>query len=94
MFEIRAEGENRLLLIGRFDAAQTEKAREALGRLEGTSVLDCSRLVYLSSAAYGVLFEAQRRLVDAGHGLKLVELNDHLREMFEITGFDQILEIE
>lgn len=94
MFEIRAEGSGRLMLVGRFDAAQAEVARDALRRLEGTSVLDCSGLVYLSSSAYGILFETQRRLVDAGHGLTLINLSPHLREMFEIAGFDKILNIE
>jgi anti-sigma B factor antagonist len=94
MFEIKTEANGRVLLVGRFDAAQTEKAMAVLSNLEETTVLDCSELVYLSSAAYGVLFKAQRRLVDAGHSLKLVNLSPHLREMFEIAGFDQILQIE
>ena len=94
MFEIKPEASGRLLLVGRFDAAQTEKAMAVLSKLEETTVLDCAELVYLSSAAYGVLFKAQRRLVDAGHSLTLINLSPHLREMFEIAGFDQILRIE
>lgn len=94
MFEIKTEASDRLLLVGRFDAAQAEKAMDVLSKLEGTTVLDCAELEYLSSAAYGVLFKAQRRLVDAGHSLTLVNLSPHLREMFEIAGFDQILRIE
>ena len=93
-FEIRAAGENRLVLIGRFDAAQTETAMEVLYGLERSTVLDCSRLKYTSSAALGVLFEAQRRLNDIDHTLTLVNLNAHLRELFSIGGFDQILRIE
>ena len=94
MFEIKPVEEGRLLLIGRFDAAQTDKAMATLYALTSTTVLDCSELGYCSSAALGVLFEAQRRLVEAGHGLKLVNLSPHLRELFAIAGFDKILEIE
>ncbi len=94
MFEIEAEGDDRLLLAGRFDAAQTEKAKEVLYNLEASTVLDCRALKYCASAAFGVLFEAQRRLQDAGHSLTLVNLSPHLRELFEIGGFDRILRIE
>ena len=94
MFEIKAEGRGNLRLIGRFDAAQAEKAREVLCALEESTVLDCAQLAYISSGGYSVLFEAQRHLADAGHGLKLINLSPHLREMFEIAGFDQILRIE
>lgn len=94
MFEIKPEAGGRLLLVGRFDAAQVENAMDVFSKLDESTVLDCAELVYLSSAAYGVLFKAQRRLVDAGHSLKLVNLSPHLREMFEIAGFDQILQIE
>lgn len=94
MFEIKAKESGHLQLIGRFDAAQAEKAREILCALEQSTVLDCAKLAYISSGGYSVLFEAQRRLADAGHGLKLINLSAHLREMFEIAGFDQILQIE
>lgn len=94
MLEIKPEGGGRLRLVGRFDAAQSKKAMEALYDLSGPTVLDCAELKYCASAAFGVLFEAQRRLMDAGHSLKLVNLSPHLRELFEIGGFDQILEIE
>lgn len=93
MFEIKTEEDGRLLLIGRFDAAQTEKAEKILCALEGATVVDCSELKYCSSAALGVLFEVQRRLENAG-GVRLVHLSDHLRELFQIAGFDKILQIE
>ncbi len=94
MFEIRPEEDGVLRLIGRFDAAQTEMAMEVLYALESSAVLDCSELRYVSSAALGVLFQAQRRLVDAGESLRLVNLSPHLRELFQIAGFDRILQIE
>ena len=40
MFEIKPEAGGRLLLVGRFDAAQTEKALAVLSKLEETTVLD------------------------------------------------------
>jgi anti-anti-sigma factor len=94
MFEIKPEAGGRLLLIGRFDAAQTRKAKEVLYKLEASTVLDCRELKYCASAAFGVLFEAQRRLLDAGHSLTLVNLSPHLRELFEIGGFDRVLRLE
>ncbi len=94
MFEIKPDGEGRLLLIGRFDAAQAEKAMAAFYALEGQVALDCKQLKYVSSSGLGVLFETQRRLGEAGGGLKLVNLSPHLRELFTIAGFDRIIDIE
>ena len=94
MFEIRAEDDDRVLLIGRFDAAQTQKAQDVLYKLKASTVVDCQDLRYCASAAFGILFEAQRRLLDVGHSLTLVNLSPHLRELFDIGGFDRILRIE
>jgi anti-anti-sigma factor len=56
--------------------------------------VDFGELKYISSAGLGLLFSAQRRLVDRGCGLKLVNLSPHLREIFVIAEFDRIFEIE
>ena len=93
MFEIK-EADGRVLLIGRFDAAQAEKAKEFLYGLEESTILDCSQLKFCASAGFGVLFEAQRRLGEAEQSLTLINLSDGLRELFRIGGFDKLMKIE
>ncbi len=93
MFEIRRT-EDSVTLQGRFDAAQTETASEILDELTGSTTLDFAELDYISSAGLGILLAAQKRLMAGGHALKLIHLNPHIREIFEMAGFTRIFEIE
>jgi len=94
MFDIRFDDEGAVRLSGRFDAAQSRRVEEFLEGVRASAVVDFSDLQYISSAGLGILFAAQKRLMDAGMGLKLVHLNPHIREVFEIAGFDKIFAIE
>ena len=94
MFEINDGGEGKVSLSGRFDASQTEKARSVLNRVGGSLVIDFGELDYISSAGLGVLLGTQKRLGETGNSLKLVNMNQHIREIFRIAGFDRIFEIE
>ena len=95
MFEIRLDGGSSTVhMQGRFDAAQVGLAEGVFSKLNSSVVVDFAELDYISSAGLGVLFAAQKTLMDAGEGLKLINLNPHIREVFEIAGFDSIFEIE
>lgn len=94
MFEITTTDDGTIRLSGRFDASQLKAAEAVFGRVSDSCVLDFSELSYISSAGLGLLFATQRRLVDAGKGFRLVNLNPHIREIFQIAGFDRIFEIE
>ena len=93
MFEI-TEGPNReLVLAGRFDASQAEKAKGVfLGLTEGRTV-DFAKLDYISSAGLGVLLAAQKKLSERGQSLRLINVSSHIRDVFHYSGFDQIFEI-
>ena len=93
MFEITASEDGTIRLRGRFDAAQVEGATAAFDRVRDSCTVDFSELSYISSAGLGLLFATQRRLVDAGKGLRLANLNPHIREVFRIAGFDRVFEI-
>jgi anti-sigma B factor antagonist len=93
MLEI-TETANGMLLTGRFDAAQVEKAKSFFDRLSGRTILDMAKLDYISSAGLGVLLATQKRLQGSGHGLKLIHLNSHIRDVLHLSGFDQIFDIE
>jgi len=93
MFEIDASDDGVVRLRGRLDASQVDTARAVLEQVTASCVVDFTELKYISSAGLGVLFATQRRLLDAGGALKLVNLNPHIREVFGIAGFDSIFEI-
>jgi anti-sigma B factor antagonist len=94
MFEIKRNANGSVSLHGRLDAAQVDNARAVLDRLTESCEVDFKDLNYVSSAGLGLLFATQKRLVDAGGGLTLLNLSPHIREIFKIAGFDNIFEIK
>jgi anti-sigma B factor antagonist len=93
MLDISVGSSGEIILSGRFDAAQTEKAREVFLNLDDGKVVDFSRLDYISSAGLGVLLAAQKKLAEHGKSLRLINVNGHIRDVFHFSGFDQIFEI-
>ena len=94
MFTIDSDTAGSVLLTGRLDAARCETAQAFLDRTDGKVVLNCSRLDYISSAGLGVLLKTQKRLMATGGGLRLTGVNRHIRDIFQYSGFDMIVEIE
>jgi anti-sigma B factor antagonist len=82
-----------ILLAGRFDASQVDKAEGVFNTLSKSAVVDFRDLEYISSAGLGVLLMTQKRLNDAGQALKLKNLNKHVRDVFGYSGLDSIFEI-
>ncbi len=46
------------------------------------------------SAGLGVLLKTQKRLVETGVGLKIINVNNHIHDVFRYSGFNSIFEIE
>lgn len=79
---------------GRFDASEAERVEEFLDEVHATQSLDLSGLDYISSLGLGVLLKTQKRLRQAGHGLRLVGMTPRIREIFHFSGFDRVFEID
>lgn len=56
-------------------------------------ILDFAGLEYISSAGLRVILKAQKSMMAKG-GMKLLHVNETIMEIFEITGFSDILDIE
>lgn len=56
-------------------------------------VLDLENLAYMSSAGLRVLLAAQKVMNRQG-SMKVIHVNETISEIFEITGFNEILTIE
>ena len=56
-------------------------------------VMDFEKLEYISSAGLRVLLSAQKLMSKKG-GMKLIHVGDLIKEIFEVTGFCDILTIE
>ena len=85
-----------IALEGRLDTTTSPDLEETLAAsLDGVAALvfDFAKLDYLSSAGLRVLLSAQKRMNKQG-SMKLVHVNDAVKEVFEITGFADFLTVE
>ncbi len=85
-----------IALEGRLDTTTSPDLEETLAAsLDGVAALvfDFAKLDYLSSAGLRVLLSAQKRMNKQG-SMKLVHVNDAVKEVFEITGFSDFLTVE
>jgi anti-sigma B factor antagonist len=94
MFDIRLGEQGEVICEGRLDASQAAKAQAFLDALPAPHVVDLSGLEYISSAGLGVLLRTQKRVLQAGGGLRLIKVSRHIRDIFRYSGFDRIFEIE
>lgn len=94
MLQISLDEAGAVVLEGRLDAAQAPRAQEFLDQVKGRCIIDMDRLEYISSAGLGVLLRTHKRLMGAGGGLKLVNVNRHINDIFTYSGFDRLFEIE
>ena len=94
MFSIAVNDAGTVVLTGRFDAAQTDRAREVFSLVNASTIVDMQHLDYISSAGLGVLLATQQRLAKEGKSITLVHMNKMIREVFKIARFDLIFKIE
>ena len=85
-----------LNVSGRLDTTTAPSLESAIAE----TVVACERLVfdfagleYISSAGLRVILKAQKAMATKG-GMKLLHVNETIMEIFEITGFSDILTIE
>jgi len=94
MFQIEFGNSGEIVCTGRLDAAQCEKAQSFMDSVAEARVLDFAALEYISSAGLGVLLKTQKRLAASGGGLKIVNVNNHIFDVFRYSGFQTIFDIE
>ena len=85
-----------LALEGRLDTTTAPELDEVLkGSLDGVTELtmDLEKLEYLSSAGLRVLLSAQKTMTKQG-SMVVKNANETIMEIFEITGFSDILNIQ
>lgn len=85
-----------LALEGRLDTTTAPQLEATLDECIGDCtelVFDFSGLEYISSAGLRVLLKAQK-LMNTKGSMKITHVDDVIREVFDITGFLDILTIE
>lgn len=94
--KMRNDNKLTLALEGRLDSTTAPQLEaEIRGGLDGVTelVLACGKLEYLSSAGLRVILAAQKIMNKQGKMI-VRQVNETILEVFEITGFIDILNIE
>ena len=84
-------------LIGRLDSNTSpgleEKIFDAIQGGSSKMILDFEALDYISSAGLRVINKTTKQLKNSEGKLILCSMQDYIKEVFEITGFDSFLPI-
>ena len=86
----------KLTLSGRLDTTTAPELENVIAtQTDGVTELeiDMEKLEYISSAGLRVILKTQKALTQKA-GLKLINVSDDVREVFDITGFSDFLTIE
>ena len=81
---------------GRIDTMSAPIFEKEVGELladVSDLVLDMTKVEYVSSAGLRVILKVQKVMFNQGK-MKLIGVNETIMEIFEITGFSNILKIE
>ena len=88
--------ETTIKLVGRLDTTTAPALDKTINEdIAGTKnlVLDVKELEYISSAGLRVLLGAQKKMQKIG-SMKVINVCEEVMEVFEMTGFADILTIE
>jgi len=84
-------------LTGRLDALTVEQARDKLLASAGASaarlLLDCARLVYVSSAGLRLVMQVAMRVAAAKGKVVLCALPRQVQQVFDLAGFAALIPI-
>lgn len=83
-------------IIGRIDTTTAPEFEAETAFDDGVSELelDFAGVEYISSAGLRVILKLQKRMNALGGKMKLTNVNDSVMDVFDITGFVDILTIE
>ena len=94
--ETKNDGSLAVALTGRLDTSTAPQLEEKLsGVLDSISelVFDFSKLEYISSAGLRVLLSSQKTMNKKGK-MVIKNVSEEVMEIFDVTGFSDILTIE
>ena len=95
ILETKNGDELTLKIEGRLDTISSPALEERLNDLEGVNklIIDCEDLEYISSSGLRCLLKAQK-MMNTNGSMVVTNVNELVSEVFDITGFSDILTIE
>ena len=94
----REDGRTTVKLIGRLDTPAAQEAAPEMEALKqdaaGTIILDCTELSYISSSGLRLFLVLRKETSEKGGKVILQNISDNLRNVFMMTGFLNLFEIQ
>ncbi|MBO4314641.1 MAG: STAS domain-containing protein [Prevotella sp.] len=96
---IQERGNNIIaLFVGRFDTAAATRAERDMQPLFNTNckeiTLDCTQLEYISSSGLRLFLGLLKNTKTKGINLYVTGMNDDLKQVFAMTGFNSLFEFK
>lgn len=97
--KINKEGKNVVAsLIGRMDTPASQEIAPQIEALKaeaaGTIILDCKELSYISSSGLRLFLTLRKAAAEKGGKVVVRSIGDEIRNVFIMTGFFNLFEIE
>lgn len=87
-----------LSICGRIDTITSNQLSEEIDKAMINKfeklILDFREVDYISSAGLRIIIVAQKKITAGGKKLELTNMNETVKNVFDITGFSQILNIK
>ena len=94
---INTEGQTEMKVMGRVDTVTSpaflEQMSEIMEKYPQNVLVDCEELTFLSSAGLRAFFVLVKKAKAEKAEISLKNLNENVREVFQISGFDSFLNI-
>jgi anti-sigma B factor antagonist len=94
---VNKDGDTYTVLVdGRLDTLTSPQLDEEINKIIGDAkklIFDLDKLAYISSAGLRVLLGAAQQMDGKGE-MVLIHVSEAIREIFDVTGFIQIFNIE
>lgn len=95
---VQEEGKTKVTLEGRVDTTSAEKFQQDLAPLmQGDSPnieIDCSNMEYTSSQGLRIFLMLQKSVTARKGEMILLNMKPQVKEVFDITGFSNIIKIK
>lgn len=98
IFDIKeVDGGMQACIKGRLDTPAAVKAQQEIEPLlqnaDKAITLDCSELEYISSSGLRILLGIRKNASAVGSKVKILNLSDDIRKVFNMTGFSALFDI-
>lgn len=94
------ESEDSVLLLRAWGHINTQsaapfeaKAFRTIDQSDSDVVIEASGVTYLSTAGLRVFIRLWKQLKDKGHALYICNLKPYINQIFELLGFDRVIDI-